>query len=253
MLEDGRSKIINKERIGRLIDRMCVEKLLAIIRRKTESSVAIRSCVQEILSEDVKYIRLDKISKKGMTFLHESDSISVEVIGMPTRLIFQTKIVKRQTSSIMISFPTSLLSIERRTNSRYRSTVNCRSYVALNDWRAIPDDIAAPPTFEIYDHLSSWCFVHDLSSNGLCLSSYFPSVIKHLRIKGHEKNAKIIFPMQDPLLVNFTIRWCRKIQLKKMEHDFFEFRIGGQFFDLNPSTEKIIAGHIKKLSLMDII
>lgn len=252
------SKIVNPERIHRLFLKMCEGGMNGIIRPESQQNLGIRTSfhmVETSFREPV--IFMTDISDKGLQVLNDGITVQIEVVGMPTRVMFRTKIVKKVPGGIVINMPSSLVSIERRRNARYRIVPRYMGYLQFSDWEAEKDDVAAPPVFEQRESLASWCPLSDLSIGGACVRTQFPSVLGIVQPNAADLHAKLILPMVKPIGVEVTFRWQKRIRNRIRVNDEERYRLdflfGVEFSNLDEAAFLKIRQFLRQLSLADAV
>ncbi len=191
-----------------------------MIRADGDATIAVKGRASSVVLEsDLPGMRISNISEKGCSHLTMRQRVQVEFIMMSTKVVFISQILSREQSSIVVSLPTSLLSIERRKNARYPATPELTAFLDLSMWKPDEYDVTAPPFFAHHKDVASFIPVSDVSFGGLCAVTRFPAVNGVLRRGLIDDRAKLILPMQDPLDVGVEIRWVKRIK----EH----YRSGG--------------------------
>ena len=230
----------------------------ALIRLQNASKLGIRCSflsVDETATSPM--IFFDGISKSGAEKLSPGDVVKFEVIGMPSKIVFATKILEKSAMGLTCSLPGSLVSIERRQNSRYTTTLGKMAYYVPGFWKPGIDDIAAPPCIYSYADLNNWLPVLDISAGGLCIKTHFPSVLTSIGEKTIDDKARLILPMSDPIEMSVEIRWQRRIKNKFSDGDKdrhqLDFRFGIEFSDLDEKDALKIKQFLRQLSLADAI
>jgi c-di-GMP-binding flagellar brake protein YcgR len=252
------SKITNPERIGRIVARMCDGRMQALIRTKDNSKVGIRaSFARTDTLKGSTLIQFEKISNFGLQKLDKGMQIKVEVIGMPSKVMFVTEIKDKLSDGIVCSLPASLVSIERRQNARYRVTNATMAYLSFSVWQPEDEDPASPPFFDAYRTLATWIPILDMSTGGVCIQSHFPSFINVLESIAVDTNAKLHLPMSPPMPVHAAIRWKRRIRNRIIEdvneRYQLDFRIGVEFLEIQEEQRNRIRNFLRQLSVADAI
>lgn len=252
------SKIVNPERISRLFLKMCEGGMNGIIRPENQPNLGIRTAfhmVETSLREPVVY--MTDISDKGIQVLTEGSIVQVEVVGMPTRVMFRTRIVKKVMGGVVIQMPGSLVSIERRRNARYRIVPRYMGYIQFSEWQADQADVASPPIFEQREQLASWCPLSDLSVGGACIRTQFPSALTIVQPGAVDLHAKLILPMIKPIELELSFRWQKRIRnrihVNDEERYRLEFLFGVEFSNLDESALLKVRQFLRQLSLADAV
>lgn len=254
---ENSSKISNPLRISRIVAKMCQGHMQAIIRTKESSKLSIRAAFAKYETGREPEIVFDKISNYGLEKLNSGMQIKIEVIGMPSKVMFVTTIKTKSSTAITCSLPLSLVSIERRQNSRFRAIPSAMAYLSFSVWSPEDNDFAAPPFFDVYRNISSWLPLVDISAGGICIQSHFPSFINQLETIDFDPEARLHLPMSTPMPIKAQIRWRRRIKNRIID-DFGEryqldFRVGVEFAELQDEQRSRIRQYLRQLSLADAI
>ncbi len=239
--------------------RMCEGGMYALIRTDNDSKIGIRSNFYMVESHtSPQRVFFNGISEYGLEKLKEGESVRFEVIGMPSKVIFQTRITKKLgIGGIICELPPALISIERRSATRALTHPKLMAYMKLGIWNPSRKSIDAPPVFDHHKEILNWTSVFDISVGGVCLRSHFPSV--HSAIIGIEqdRHAQLILPMQDPMITPVHFRWQKKIKNRhsKDGHERYQldYRIGVEFIHLNDHQMTKIKHFIRQLTVADAI
>lgn len=229
-----------------------------LIRTDEDSNTGIRG-VFHLLDEGVNgtQIFLGGISQKGRDKLEHIKNVRVEVLGMPTRVMFHALITRHYAEGIGFLMPSELVSEERRLNTRYQTLPKHMAYLALSVWQASEDDWAAPPVIPLFPSISSWLPLADVSMGGMCALTQFPSVLNQIEVNSIDKDARLIFPMIDPVPVQVQFRWQKRtvnrLVLDGIEHSQKQFRFGIEFVDPDEELKMKIRQFLRQLSMADAI
>ncbi len=255
---EATSKITNPERITRIVARMCDGHMQALIRTKENAKVGIRANFSQFDGQkQPPQIVFDKISELGLQKLEKGMPVKIEVIGMPSKVMFVSVISEKTADGVLCNIPHSLVTIERRQNSRYRVTPSAMAYLSFSVWSPEEDDPSSPPFFDAYKGLASWIPVLDISAGGICIQSHFPSFINALETIELDPRAKLHLPMSAPMVVQAAIRWRRRIKNRviedKRERYQLDFRLGIEFLELSDEFQIKIRNYLRQLSVADAI
>ncbi len=255
---EATSKITNPERILRIVARMCDGQMQVLIRTKENLKVGIRANFTRFDgSKHPPQIVFDKISEFGLQKLEKGIPVKVEVIGMPSKVMFVTTINEKLADSIRCNIPASLVTIERRQNSRYRVLPSSMAYLSFSLWQPQDDDPSAAPFFDAYRGLAAWIPIMDISAGGICVQSHFPSFMNALEAVELDPKARLHLPMSAPIPVQAAIRWRRRIKNRihdeKRERIQLDFRLGIEFHELQEEFQLKIRNYLRQLSVADAI
>jgi hypothetical protein len=225
-----------------------------MVRAEGAAAVAVKGRASNVIVEGAEPgMRISNISEKGCMHLGMKSRIQVEFIMMSTKVVFIASILSREQSSIVVSMPTSLLSIERRKNARYACTDDVTAFLDLSIWKPEHEDVTAPPFFAHHRDLAAFIGIADLSHGGLCAVTRFPAVNTVLRRGLIDDRAKLVLPMQDPLEVGVEVRWFKRIRehVKGNEEDgTFQryYRFGVEFINQSDAVKVAVRQFIQQVS-----
>jgi hypothetical protein len=230
----------------------------AILRTKDNSKVGIRASFAFFdNAQKVPQIVFDKISVFGLEKLAHGIPVKVEVIGMPSKVMFISTISNKSIDGISCPIPGSLVSIERRQASRYRVTPAAMAFVSFSVWKPEAADVSAPPFFEAFQSMASWVPILDMSNGGACIGTHFPSLINTVDKIDHDPKAHIHLPMSPPIPFQAAIRWKRRIRNRIIEDQEeryqLDFRLGIEFLSLQEDQNVRIRNYLRQLSVVDAI
>jgi hypothetical protein len=255
----GSSKISNPESVARLVAKMCEGNMQVLLRHRDSGQVTIRGAFYKLGKfKQSSAILLHKISDAGLSKLDTGMPIKIEVLGMASQLTFHTLVVEKTSTGIVCAMPRSLLSTERRTNTRFRATPDLSAFMSFSFWKAHPHDPAAQPFFASYGGIAHWIAVADISVGGVCLLSRFPAFQNATEGLSESFDCALHLPMATPLQISGVIRWRRKIKNRvetanASERFQLEYRIGLEFNDLNEEEQTKIRQYIRQLTVSEAI
>lgn len=253
------SKISNPESITRLVARMCDGNMQVLLRHRDSGKVTIRAAFAKLGKfKQNAALLLSKMSEAGLSKLELGMPIKVEVLGMPSQLTFQTLVLEKTEGGIICAMPRSLLSTERRTNTRFRATQALTAFMSFDFWKAQQTDPSSPPFFSSYGGISNWISIADISLGGVCLVTRFPSFVYASEALTESMECSLHLPMSPPIPMNGVIRWRRKIK-NRSEDEFvgerfqLEYRIGFEFADVGDEQQQKIRHFIRQLTVAEAI
>lgn len=261
MQNENRLKISNPERITRILRRICQATLPVMVRDVSDAAVAVKGRAAGIhLDPSKPGLRVSNVSDKGVAYLMQKPrKLQIEFIMMSTKVMFVASVLAAEQNSILVSLPTSLVSIERRKNARFNCTEDLVAMLDMSVWKAAPDDLTAPPFFSQYQSLSTYIAIGDLSLGGLCAVARFPAVNTVLKRGLIDDRAKLVLPMQDPIEVGVEIRWCKRIREHAKPGESGEqlyqrfFRFGVEFITKSEALDQALRRFIQQLTQADAI
>ncbi len=229
-----------------------------LIRIKKDTKVGIRATFGGVGAAASKTIvKFIEISEFGLQKLSPEQVVRFEVIGMPSKVVFMSKIIETGAGALSIDLPSTLISIERRQNVRYPTTSVKMAYLATSLWRPLLNDVSAPPIFEQFRPISNWLPIFDMSIGGVCVKSHFPSVLNLLSSASDDPKARLILPMSDPIVLPVAFRWQRRIKNRVLEAGReryqLDFRLGIEFLEVDANSVTKIKQFLRQLSVADAI
>lgn len=199
------------------------------------------------------FIFIDGISFKGLNTLKESSKIKIEVMGMPSRVMFVSHIFRFTPSGIYISLPKQMVSVERRQNTRFQTNFDFMVYFELSEWSPKEEDLTSPIIIHKDSILNQWVSVADLSIGGACLHSRFKSVVDYLVRDEQTFGGRIIFPMAEPFEVHILVKWHKRIIDRVVEDDVelarINYKLGIEFAKSSEEAKLKIRQGMRRLSM----
>ncbi len=229
-----------------------------LLRHRDSGNVTIRGAFQKLGKfKSTSAIMLGRISEAGLAKIEIGMPIKIEVIGMSSQLTFQTLILEKTGSGIICAVPRSLVSTERRHNTRFRATQNLASFMSFPFWKSIQQDPATQPYFSTYGGIAHWMAIADISAGGVCLISRFPAFT--FATEGMNENFPCLLhlPMLPALSMEGVIRWRRKIRnriaMGQGERYQLEYRLGLEFANVGEEEQQKIRQYMRQLTVADAI
>lgn len=260
MQQEVKSKIANPERIARILKRMCDGAMYCLIRVDENAKVGIRANFHSLATgKKSQRLIFSGISEYGLAKLKAKQVIRLEVIGMPSKVVFQVTVLKTLgAGGITCSLPKSLISIERRAASRVTTNTGLCCFLELSVWKPQLANIDSPPSFYHHLQIHPWLYVLDISSGGVCIQTFFPGAANATHSLDEDPEAKLLLPMSDPIDVKIAFRWHKKIKnrLKTPSGDDryqIDFRMGLEFIGLKESNHVKIKQFIRQLTVSQAI
>jgi hypothetical protein len=257
-LDDKTVKIVSPDRIARILNKLCSSKVQALLRLKDDPALGIR-CTFHVIEtiEGDRFVSLNEISARGMERLSLAQEVKVDVLGMPSRVVFSSPIASLQERTIQLVFPRYLASTERRKNTRYQTTVRHMAYVQLSSWTPERDDVTSPPLLPPYGDLASWIPVADISAGGICLLTGFPSLVGIAQQGKRDETSKLILPASPPLEIPLEFRWTKKtiqrLKINGIEQSQIQYRFGIEFRDMSEPFKTRIRQFMRQLVMSEAI
>lgn len=255
---ENSSKISNAQRILRIVEKMSAAKMNVVVRSLDDSGTGIRGTLAKvILVKQKRYVQIMDVSSLGLEKLQSSKLVKVEVLGMPSRVMFKTVVAKVYPSHALVVMPKQMISTERRANARYTTTENLKGFYCPDGFQPTQDEITAAPLIAPYEKLAAWSPIVDMSIGGMCVMGNFYALTKFLEGVEEDIEGKLQLPMSPPLPMKVVVRWRKKTINRLIEggadHGRLEYRFGMEFVD--PSEEDIlkIRQFMRQLSLAQAI
>lgn len=255
----GSSKISNPESVSRLVTKMCDGGMQVLLRHRDSGNVTIRAAFHKLGKfRQNSAILLNKLSEAGLQKLEIGMPIKIEVLGMSSQLTFHTLVVEKTVGGIICAMPRSLLSTERRTNTRFRATLDLTSFMSFPFWKANQQDLGTQPYFSSYGGIAHWVGIADISAGGVCLVTRFPAFLNASEGLSEVIEGSLHLPMAAPLKVAGVIRWRRKIKNRVempggAERFQLEYRLGFEFADLGEEEQQKIRQYMRQLTVAEAI
>lgn len=255
---ESKSKIVNTERIIRLIQRICLANMSAIMRPKNNPQLSIRGNFRNIINRTHNsdgFLVLGNVSERGLEKIPVGTVINAEIVGLSTKVSFLTKVMAHAAGGVAVLIPRELLSVERRQATRFPVKQSLAAFLKLSKWGPEINDVTAPPVFDLYRSVSGWISLGDISVGGCSIKTRFPSVLNLIETGFTDDHAELHLPLQTPIKIRIETRWQKRIRenVTNSERQFLEFRVGILFVD--PPVEALLAirAYIKQLSVADAI
>lgn len=251
-------RISNRQRIQRILDKICSASLPVLLRTLDSGPTAVRGRASNLMRYRARdCFRVSNISAKGIEHIGNSEILQIEFVGRSTQLTFKTKVINVQGNSIIFDIPKVIESVERRQNARFVVTDSMTSFIEMGLWRASSHQTISPPVFDVYPNLASMIKLADISEGGVCAVSRFPGMLSTIGKGVIDDAAYLYLPMQTPVRVGVEIRWIKRIKENiDMEKDgkFARYyRFGANFLSLSDEASIGIQQYLKQLSMADAI
>lgn len=244
-MAESKIKITEPQRILRILQRVSQAGLSVLIRSEIDTACLIKGRVTQLKQDGSNaFLRISNISEKGVAFLMSGVKIQVEFIMMSTKVYFISRVAKLDGNSILVQVPSYLVSVERRLNPRFNCQEEALAYIDSAIWKPDVVSFASPPIFSFFEPIGSYLQIADISSGGICLVTRFPAASEIFKKGIIDDGAKIVFPMQSPVLAPIEVRWAKKIK-EHVKHENGtngvkrSYRIGVEF--ISPSDELKVA------------
>ena len=264
MQEAQEKRISNPERIQRILGKLCDARFSVLIRSVEHPATAVRGKIQKIgpakLTDNrvAQSIYLTGVSSKGYLYLVDKKRLQIEFILASRKVTFQCRLLKvRQDQCIFITLPKELVSLERRSNARFKLSRNVPAFISFDNWKPSRIEAAMMPVFSHYNDLRMRIPLADVSLGGVCAYTPFPAIQTYATGNLRESRARLFLPMQEPVWTRLEVRWVKVTKETYKDSDFEEkttemFRIGCEF-DSSPKLELGIKQLIAKITQQDAI
>ena len=255
----GSSKISKPESVARLVAKMCDGSMQVLMRHRDSGNVTIRGAFHKLGKfRQNTAILLNKMSEAGLSKLEIGTPIKIEVLGMASQLTFHTLVIEKTGTGIVCAMPRSLISTERRTNARFRTTNDLTAFMSFPFWKAQQQDHATQPYFSVYGGIAHWVSVADISAGGVCLATRFPAFLNASEGLSETIDCALHLPMAIPLKMAGVIRWRRKIRNRVEmeaggERFQLEYRIGLEFAVVGEDEQQKIRQYMRQLTVAEAI
>lgn len=255
---EKKSKITTPIRIRRVLEKMCNAHMSIIMKTDSRKTTGVRGQLTHVADVDGKeFIFVTDVSERGKSLLKGEKSVKVEVQGMPSRVVFLSKIQKRTDMGIRLDLPKKIVSVERRQNARLPMATNYTAYLRTKGWTPKVHDLAAPPLITPFEHLASLIALADISVGGACIMSHFPAATFAIEGWSNPIEGSLILPMNAPIDLKFNIRWKKKTTNRViddgLERARLEFRLGIEFEEPTEDLVIKLRAFMRQLSLAQAI
>ncbi len=235
-------KINNPERIRRILQRICESNLQIFLKTSPQSHISIRGTTQYLYANNnPPQMLITKVSARGIEILRDVKNVQIEFSMMSTKVLFSCQLISITGNSLYVSIPEQLVSIERRKNTRYPTTIDNSPYMNLDFLNENYCKPLSMPVVPCYDFLKNRLRVADLSLGGFCVVSDFPIFQNQLEIGKIDIASKMILPMIGEFITPVEIRWVKKVK----EHlqgssgkAHITYKFGIQFLEDQLTNEK---------------
>jgi hypothetical protein len=251
--------ITNRDRIERIIARICENSLQVTIRKIDGGNVVVKGrALKYFRRGDVSGIRIAQISANGLDYLTGVTQVQIEFSMMATKVAFVSLLLIREPSGIVVAVPNRLDSIERRKNARFAATADLGGFIVPLATSLSPLDSASPPVFSAYCELAGFLHVVDVSVGGLSAMTRYPRIPLDLRSGAQEIEALLYLPAQKPTAIKLGLRWSKTITEHLGENpgktrSVAVYRHGFEFVDKKPEIVSVIGPYIQMLNHADAI
>jgi c-di-GMP-binding flagellar brake protein YcgR len=209
---ESKSRITEPERIQRILTKASDAKLGALIRLSESDKKAVRGSIVGVESLDgVNALIVGALSEKGVQYLSHASTCIIELVTVRAKIVFSVFVIRFTSDSVMLTFPTEMVNIERRKNARYSLPENQAAFLELNGWNPKVTDLEAPPVIPGMDPYSPWIKVGDLSVAGASAHLQCPGKFAIFERGYEDQAAKLHLPGRDPLSLHCVIRWTKQV------------------------------------------
>lgn len=248
-------RVSNQETIRRVLEKALDVRLLCMIKYQGDTSISVKGNIIDLITEkkNTSIIRFGNISSKGLKYLREKSLVQIECSIMSKKVIFTSRILSMDISSIFVEVPEHLLTVNRRSDERYKCLKEFGAFFKFSNFAPGWDDFSATPFYSHYGHYSGLIAIDDISLGGASLRTNFPAINK-VTFKGFvDHDATFIFPMQQYLRTSIELRWIKKIKEYHQDHvsqprPVTSYRLGLQFIDKSPKLLDSIRIFIHQLN-----
>jgi hypothetical protein len=240
--------------IRTIISELADQRADGIIRPVQERKLGVRfSFGDTFFNSRPPCFVLGSISDHGLARLQPHTDLIVEVFGTDKRIAFTCSVLQLTPAGVYVTLPLTLSKAERRIAQRFKTLDDRMPFVDPKAWVVDPNDIAAPPVFGLYQPLSSWASVSDISFGGVCVETRFPALLNWVEANPTCTRAELIFPMMKPIAIGLELRWTKRIRERTTSaeagYSIQKYKMGMAF--LNPPREFMleVGRFIKELQM----
>ena len=240
----------NPSRILHIFNKICESKLPVLMREIQNQSLAVKGNAVTVQQVGEKHeLTIENISNKGLQFLFDKEEIILEFIMLSLKIHCTCPVIQTSETQAVIGLPSALFSMEKRKNARYQTNKNNLSFISLSIWSSTHEDYVSPPFFTNYQKFSSYLPIDNISTEGVCFVSRFPSVFKRIDQQLIDKKSKLILPMTPPISVETNIKWVKSVKnsVNKVNPDqkIITYLAGCQFTNLSQEATHNIKKYIQ--------
>lgn len=246
-------------RIQRIMKKISDASVPVVLRIDGSKPVSIKARVAGInATVSEPHLVLDQLSWRADQFLKTCRTLRVDLIGMSASVHFHATILSRSEGHVIVTHPTKIESIERRSNRRALITGSlpqCFLRFYFNDF-----DPIAPTATPFMNHclpLSQFARACDLSLSGVCLIYRFPEIGKFLRPGVICEKVDLQLPLLPPISVGIRVRWVRKIRERIQtginDQMSREFRAGLEFLRVDAQLKQTLGSYMKRIEVGDVV
>lgn len=249
-------RISDPKRITRILEKANINHFPVLLRDLKDPKIAVKGeckglgeVVQKTTGKRYKCVRISGVSQKGLDYIGNTKQVKLEFTMTSLKLVCAVHVIEKNElqRSIYLTPPQHIYSFERRTMVRHQIDKNFPVLVRLPDYFPTEHDLLAQPFFPHTAHLASNIGAADISSEGICLSSIFPSFLDAVQREKHIKGALIHLPMHLPIPVDMKYCWIKTIRkespYKKAQGKTSKiYTVGCSFTE--PSSDLIHAIHL---------
>lgn len=251
-------RIHRPERVDRILSRVFDARLDLLIRVVSHPKVAVRGKAMLIdRSSQPACVFIGGLSPQGSRYLAQAQDVRVEFVGMATQIVFESTCFGVVGDTVRLSVPQELTSFDRRTNVRATVVPKLSAFMKLGDWYPRETDMTSPPVIDLFQDLSNWVPLADISEGGACLTVRFPSLLDRYDRGMIDSRSELILPLHHPIPVPIEIRWVRRIKDSKIEDQKTRFqrffKLGIQFRELDETSRLMIKQYMNQLTVAEAI
>lgn len=250
-------KITDPDRILRIFKKISDSRMQVFMRPATDSKVVVKGWADEtnrfkMTSGQMQFqMSVDKISERGADYLSEKKAVLLEFVLTTNKIVCKCAIRKAESTKLWLKLPSALISLERRSTSRYKTMTGAMAFLKSSLWHPHETDVLAPPCFQHHLGLSGLLYVSDISLGGVCFKSFFPSVSMKIKRDMVDPEAQLFLPIQSPMIVSLKILWTKKIResleirpgtYRTQDHWLF----GSEFTEISEEKKAMIRKFIQK-------
>lgn len=257
-------RISNPERVQRILDRAVSTRLSIFFRAPEDPTVSIKGYVDDIM--DVfdekgaknRGVRISGISERGMRFVRKVAAVQVEFVLMSTKVVFVGRVLKTDTSHIVVSLPKHLISVNRRKNERFSAIPTHRAFFRFNVYRPSLEHLASLPLYNHYSDLSGFLSVEDISLGGICVATTYPGLSEIITDKMIDQSSELHLAMGAPIKVPTEVLWIKRLKEHVKDEEgtsrhVSSFRVGIQFLSVDEQLKNSITQFIQQVVKQEAI
>ncbi len=194
---------------------------------------------------------LDDISEVGLELLKKRTAIDLEFVLEDTVIKTHGMIFKVTDKVVIVYLPNKLKVVKNRTDKRFKIPEGMSAFFIPENYEVDPLDVSAPTVFPLYEDMSKWIKIIDISKGGFSIECRFPHFIKWIEKERFVQIGTLIYPGQDPVFFSAELVWSKRFKEKNKTESVFseqKYRCGFKWDVFEESDQERIQNILQYLS-----